>query len=451
MPIRDTRAETMSREERRAVQSERLAAVARHVADRVPFYRDSFSAAGIEPGDIRSLDDLASLPFTQKSDLRDGYPFGLFAVPREEVERVHASSGTTGKPTVVGYTRADIELFAEVNARSLAMAGAEPGMMLHNAYGYGLFTGGLGLHYGGERLGMTVVPVSGGMTERQLTLLMDFRPDVIACTPSYALTLAHELATRGVGPDEISLRYAIVGAEPWSEAMREEIDAGLGVRTTNLYGLSEVIGPGVSCECVEARDGSHVNEDHFFPEIVDPGTREQLGEGEEGVLVFTTLTKQAMPVLRYWTGDLASLSSAPCECGRTLVRMSAIRGRTDDMLIIRGVNVFPTQVAEVLGRIDELSSHYQLVVSRSGTLDELEVRTELTDEFFATVATDLLSDEAIEADHALREVRDRASALVKDTIGCTMTISLVPPGTVPRSDGGKLGRVVDTRKQQRSA
>ena len=446
MPIRDTRAETMSREERRAVQSERLAAVARHVADRVPFYRDSFSAAGIEPGDIQSLDDLASLPFTQKSDLRDGYPFGLFAVPREEVERVHASSGTTGKPTVVGYTRADIELFAEVNARSLAMAGAEPGMMLHNAYGYGLFTGGLGLHYGGERLGMTVVPVSGGMTERQLTLLMDFRPDVIACTPSYALTLAHELATRGVGPDEISLRYAIVGAEPWSEAMREEIDAGLGVRTTNLYGLSEVIGPGVSCECVEARDGSHVNEDHFFPEIVDPGTREQLGEGEEGVLVFTTLTKQAMPVLRYWTGDLASLSSAPCECGRTLVRMSAIRGRTDDMLIIRGVNVFPTQVAEVLGRIDELSSHYQLVVSRTGTLDELEVRTELTDEFFATVATDLLSDEAIEADHALRAVRDRTSALVKDTIGCSMKISLVPPGTVPRSDGGKLGRVLDTRK-----
>jgi len=445
MAFRDRAAETMPREERRVLQSERLAALVHYVVDRVPFYRDSFADAGAEAGDIRSLDDLARLPFTHKSDLRDGYPFGLFAVPREELARVHASSGTTGKPTVVGYTRGDLELFAEVNARSLAMAGAEPGMMLHNAYGYGLFTGGLGLHGGGERLGMTVVPVSGGMTERQLTLLVDFRPDVIACTPSYALTLAHELAARGVAPDETSLRFAVVGAEPWSEAMREEIDAGLGVRTTNIYGLSEVIGPGVSCECVEERDGSHVNEDHFFPEIVDPDTWEPLPDGAEGVLVFTTLTKQAMPVVRYWTGDLASLSSASCACGRTLVRMSAIRGRTDDMLIIRGVNVFPTQVAEVLGRVEELSSHYQLVVSRAETLDELEVRTELTDAFFATVATDLLSDEAIDADHALRAVRDRTSALVKDTIGCSMKISLVPPGTVPRSDGGKLGRVVDTR------
>jgi phenylacetate-CoA ligase len=436
----------MPREALRAKQSERLRALASYVVERVPFYRDAFASAGVAPADIRSVDDLTKLPFTHKSDLRDHYPFGLFAVPREKVERVHASSGTTGKPTVVGYTHADIELFAEVNARSLAMGGAEPGMTLHNAYGYGLFTGGLGLHYGGERLGMTVVPVSGGMTERQLTLITDFRPDVIACTPSYALTLAYELASRGLGPDEISLRFAIVGAEPWSEAMRAEIDAGLGVRTTNIYGLSEVIGPGVANECVEARDGSHVNEDHFFPEIVDPDTGRLLPEGDVGVLVFTTLTKQAMPLVRYWTGDLASLSSAPCSCGRTLVRMSAIRGRTDDMLIVRGVNVFPTQVAEVLARVEELSSHYQLVVSREGTLDELEVHAELTDDFFVTVATDLLSDDVIEADHSLRALRERIADLIKDTIGCSMRVSLVAPGTVPRSDGGKLARVVDTRR-----
>jgi phenylacetate-CoA ligase len=304
-------------------------------------------------------------------------------------------------------------------------------MMLHNAYGYGLFTGGLGLHYGGERLGMSVVPVSGGMTERQLLLLSDFRPDVIACTPSYALTLAQELRSRGVAPDALSLRFAIVGAEPWNEAMRAEIDAGLGVRTTNIYGLSEVIGPGVSCECIEARDGSPVNEDHFLPEIVDPDSGEPLPEGESGVLVFTTLTKEAMPLVRYWTGDIASLSSVPCACGRTLRRMSAITGRTDEMLIIRGVNVFPTQVADVLGRIPELSSHYQLVVSRDGTLDELEVRTEPT--------------EPIGADDALLALRDRTAALIKDTIGCSVSVSIVAPETLPRSEGGKLGRVVDLR------
>jgi phenylacetate-CoA ligase len=438
-------AETMPREALRELQSERLRALVRYVHERVPFYRAALDESGVSPGDVESLDDLPKLPFTRKSDLRDAYPFALFAVPREDVARIHASSGTTGKPTVVGYTRDDLELFAEVNARSLAMAGAEPGMMLHNAYGYGLFTGGLGLHYGAERLGMTVVPVSGGMTERQLTLIRDFRPDVLACTPSYALTLAQELAERGVTPDELSLRFAVVGAEPWSEAMRAEIDAGLGVRTTNVYGLSEVIGPGVSAECVEQRAGSHVNEDHFLPEIVDPDTGDPLPEGERGVLVFTTLTKQAMPVVRYWTGDLASLSSEPCSCGRTLVRMSSIAGRTDDMLIIRGVNVFPTQVEEVLGRVDELSSHYQLVVSRGGTLDELEVRTELTEPFFRSVSTDLLSDEAIEADHALRALRERTSTLIRETIGCSMRISLVAPGTVPRSEGGKLSRVVDTR------
>jgi phenylacetate-CoA ligase len=443
--IHDPAFETMPRGQLRELQSDRLRHLARYVYDRVPFYRRRFDEGGIDPATIRSLDDLPTLPFTLKSDLRDHYPFGLFAVPKRELSRVHGSSGTTGRPTVVGYTRADVELFAEVNARSLAMAGAEPGMMLHNAYGYGLFTGGLGLHYGAERLGMTVVPVSGGMTERQLTLINDFEPAVIACTPSYALTLAHEFDKRGVGPNEISLRFAVVGAEPWTETMRAAIDGGLGVRASNIYGLSEVIGPGVSCECQEERAGSHINEDHFIPEIVDPDTREPLPEGAEGVLVFTTLTKEAMPVVRYWTGDLTSLSSEPCSCGRTFVRMAPIRGRTDDMLIIRGVNVFPTQVEEVLGQVAELSAHYQLVVSREGTLDELEVRTEVTDDFFRLVGTELLSDEVIEADHTLRAVRDRVSHLIKDTIGCTMQVTLVAPGSLPRSEGGKLARVSDLR------
>jgi phenylacetate-CoA ligase len=444
--IHNPDAETMPRDRLRLLQSERLSAIARYVHERVPFYRQRFDDAGIRPETVRSPDDLPRLPFTKKTDLRDNYPFSLFAVPRSDVLRVHASSGTTGRPTVVGYTRADVELFAEVNARSLAMAGAEPGMMLHNGYGYGLFTGGLGLHYGAERLGMTVVPVSGGMTERQLLLIEDFRPDVISCTPSYGLTLAQEFASRGVSPEEISLRFAVVGAEPWTEVMRSEIDTGLGVRATNIYGLSEVIGPGVANECLEARAGSHVNEDHFLPEIVDPDSGEPLPEGERGVLVFTTLTKAAMPLIRYWTGDLASLTTEPCECGRTLVRMSSITGRTDDMLIIRGVNVFPTQVEAALGTVSELSAHYQLVVTREGTLDEVEVRTEVTDEFFRSVGAGLLSDEVIEADHTLRELRERVSHRIKDTIGCTMKVTLETPGSLPRSEGGKLPRVIDQRK-----
>jgi phenylacetate-CoA ligase len=443
--IHDPERETLERGRLQELQRERLSALAGYVYDRVEMYRERFDEAGVRPDRIRSLDDLRRLPFTRKNDLRDRYPFGLFAVPRDEVVRIHGSSGTTGKPTVVGYTRADIELFAEVNARCLAMLGAEPGMMLHNAFGYGLFTGGLGFHYAGERLGMTVVPVSGGMTERQVLLISDFRPDVIACTPSYALTLAQEFERRGIGPGEISLRFAAVGAEPWSEAMRAEIDRRLGVRTSNTYGLSEVIGPGVSSECVEERNGSHINEDHFLPEVVDPESGEQLPEGEVGVLVLTTLTKQALPLIRYWTGDLTSLSSVPCSCGRTLVRMSAIRGRTDDMLIIRGVNVFPTQVEDVLGRVPELSPHCQLVVSREGTMDDVEVRTEATDDFFRSIGSDLLSDDAIDADHAVHALRARVSGLIRDTIGCSMKVSIVAPGSLPRSEGGKLTRVLDNR------
>ena len=292
---------------------------------------------------------------------------------------------------------------------------------------------------------MTVVPASGGMTERQLVLITDFRPEVITCTPSYALTLAQAFEKRGIGPDEISLRYAAVGAEPWTESMRAEIDRGLGVRTSNTYGLSEVIGPGVSGECIEERNGSHIHEDHFLPEVVDPESGEQLPEGELGVLVLTTLTKQALPLIRYWTGDLTSVFSEPCSCGRTLVRMRAIHGRTDDMLIIRGINVFPSQVEDVLGRVPELSPHCQLVVSRTGTMDELEVRTEATGDFFRVAGGELGSDEASEADHAVAELRGRVSGLIKDTIGCTMKVTIVAPGTVPRSEGGKLSRVLDTR------
>jgi phenylacetate-CoA ligase len=431
--------ETMPRDELRALQIERLRSLLTRVMERVPLYRERLK--GLDPESIGSLDDLRRLPFTRKDDLRETYPFGLLAVPREQVVRIHASSGTTGKLTVVAYTTGDVALFARVNARSLAMAGAEPGMILHNAYGYGLFTGGLGLHYGGERLGLAVVPVSGGLTERQLMLITDLKPDVIACTPSYALTLAQELRDRGIAPGETSLRFAVLGAEPWTEAMRREIDAGLGVQATNIFGLSEVIGPGVSCECVEARAGSHVNEDHFLPEVVDPDTGEPLRDGEEGVLVFTTLTKEALPLVRYWTGDVTSLNSEPCSCGRTLVRMDRIKGRADDMLIIRGVNVYPTQVEAALLELSELTPNYRIVVSRERTLDEAEVDVEVSEAFLRDAGSESLEEEH---DH-VRALRGRAEQRLRERIGCTLAVRLKAPGTVPRSEGGKLQRVVDRR------
>jgi phenylacetate-CoA ligase len=431
--------ETMARERLRALQLERLRTLLARLKEHVPFYRERLK--GIEPEAIGSLDDLSRLPFTRKDDLRETYPFGLLAVPREQIVRIHASSGTTGKLTVVAYTAEDVDLFARVNARSLAMAGAEPGMVLHNAYGYGLFTGGLGLHHGGERLGLAVVPVSGGLTERQLMLITDLKPDVIACTPSYALTLAQEFRERGIAPDDISLRLAVLGAEPWTEAMRREIDAGLGVQATNIFGLSEVIGPGVSCECIEARSGSHVNEDHFFPEVVDPDTGELLPDGEEGVLVFTTLTKEAFPLVRYWTGDVTSLDSEPCPCGRTLVRMDRIRGRADDMLIIRGVNVYPTQVEAALLELPELTPNYRIVVSRERTLDEANVEVEVSEAFLRDAGSESLQEEH---DH-VRALRSRAEQRLRESIGCTLAVRLKAPGTVPRSEGGKLQRVVDRR------
>jgi phenylacetate-CoA ligase len=438
--------ESMKRADLRKLQSQRLAELASGVYARVDFYRGKFDDAGVKPADISAIDDITKLPITRKQDLRDNYPFGLFGRERDEISRIHASSGTTGKPTVVGYTKADVDLFAGVNARCLAMAGAEPGMMLHNAYGYGLFTGGLGLHYGAERLGMTVVPVSGGMTDRQIMLITDFRPDMISCTPSYGLTLAQEFNERGVAATDISLSLGILGAEPWTEMMRAEVDAGLGLRASNIYGLSEIIGPGVSCECIEERSDSHINEDHFYPEILDPDTAEPVAEGEEGVLVFTTLTKQALPLLRYWTGDITSLSSEECACSRTLRRMALIKGRTDDMLIIRGVNLYPTEIELVLGGIAELSPHYRLIVTRETTLDELSVESEVTDEVFRTVGSEMLDDEVVAASELLSSLRARIQRSIKETLGVTANVVLRAPGTVPRSGGGKLNRVEDRRK-----
>jgi phenylacetate-CoA ligase len=405
---------------------------------KVPFYREAFDRAGVRPDQVRSLEDLRRLPFTRKADLRDHYPFGLFAVPLDQVVRVHASSGTTGKPTVVGYTRADLGVWAEVCARSLAASGARPGDVFHNAYGYGLFTGGLGMHYGGELMGLTVVPVSGGNTERQLLLLQDFKPRVIACTPSYMLTLAEAAAARGVDPRSLTIRSAVLGAEPWTEAMRGQIERLLPVKAVNIYGLSEVIGPGVSNECVEAQRGSHVFEDHFLVEVVDPRTGEPVAAGEVGELVFTTLTKEALPVIRYRTGDLASLDPAPCVCGRTSVRMSLIVGRTDDMLIIRGINVFPSQIEAVVMQFDELSPNYQLVVARERTLDSLEVRVEVAPDAAQPPAP---RGDAAAADDLRRRIADR----LRGVIGIAARITLQAPGSLPRSEGGKLRRVIDER------
>ncbi len=437
--------ETMPRESLRALQNKRLHNMVDYVYHQVPYYRETLDRIGIKPDDISSVEDLHKLPFTKKQTLRDYYPFGLLAVPRESLMRIHASSGTTGKPTVVCYTPNDIDVFAEVNARSLAAAGAKPGMILHNAYGYGLFTGGLGIHYGGERLGMTVVPVSGGATQRQVTLILDFQPEVICCTPSYAQTLGEEFKKRGISPQEISLKVGLLGAEPWTETIRTAVEESLGIAATNIYGLSEVIGPGVSQECIEARAGSHIWEDHFYPEVVNAETGEPLPDGKEGVLIFTHLTREAMPLLRYWTGDITYLSHEACACGRTHVRMGPIRGRADDMLIVRGVNLYPTQVEEILKGIPEVTPHYQLVVTRTGTLDAVEVKVELTEAVFRHVAQDAIADDVIAADHAMHALRNKIEHLIRETLGIGLTVTLVPPGTVPRSEGGKLRRVEDKR------
>ncbi|MDW3194456.1 MAG: phenylacetate--CoA ligase [Cytophagales bacterium] len=422
--------ETLPLDELRKLQSQRLKTMLQRQYDHVPFYRKLLSERGIHPNDINGIDDLSKLPFTRKTDLRDQYPYGLFAEPEDQIRRIHASSGTTGKPTVVGYNHQDLALFDEVVARSLVCAGARPGMKLHNAYGYGLFTGGLGMHGGATKLGMAVIPVSGGMTDRQLMILQDFKPEVICCTPSYAQTLAEECTKRGIDTGSLAVKYAVLGAEPWTETIRSQVEAGLNVEATNIYGLSEIIGPGVSQEDVEEKGtGSYVWEDHFFPEIVDRDTGEPLPYGQEGVLVFTTLTKQAMPLLRYWTNDICSLHY-DSNGKRTHIKMSTIKGRADDMLIIRGVNLFYTQVEEVIKDMDFLIPNYQLVVSRDGTMDQVLVKVEVA--------------EGVEI--ANQDLARSFGKKIKDNIGISMNIELLNKGEIPMSQGGKLSRIVDMRK-----
>ena len=437
--------ETLPQAKLRDLQTERLKNLVRYVYERVPFYKNALDEKGVEPSDITSVDDITKLPITRKTDLRDGYPTGLFAVPMSEVARIHASSGTTGRPTIVGYTKRDLETFAEVNARCLAAAGAEPGMVFHNAYGYGLFTGGLGLHYGGERLGLTVIPVSGGMTERQITLIQDLQPQVISCTPSYAQTLAEAMREKGIAPEETSLEFAVLGAEPWTDAIRADVEAGLGVEATNIYGLSEVIGPGVSNEDVNEQAGAYIWEDHFYPEILHPETGEPVGEGEDGVLVITTLTKEALPLLRYWTGDITHVRRDVGASGRTHARMGMIKGRSDDMIIVRGVNLYPTQIEEVLQRVPDVAMHYQLALYRRGTLDTCELRLELSQDAFYRLGQEVLDEELLETNQYLSDLRGKVQRQIKDTVGVNVKVNLLAPGSAPRSAGGKLRRIVDER------
>jgi phenylacetate-CoA ligase len=440
--IWDPAAECQPRAERARLQLERLQSTVRRCAERVAFYRRALEAAGLGPEAIRGLDDLVRLPFTRKADLRAHYPFGLFAVPPGEVRRLHASSGTKGKPTVVGYTDRDLALWAECMARGLAAAGARPGDVLHNAYGYGLFTGGLGFHQGAERLGCTVVPVASGNTLRQILLLQDFRPQGLACTPSFALHLGEALREAGIDGPALGLRYGAFGAEPWTEAMRRQIEARLGLTAIDFYGLSEVIGPGVAAECAEARAGLHVNEDHFLVEVVDPATGDPLPVGREGELVFTTLTKEALPVIRYRTGDLSALDPAACACGRTLVRMARLKGRTDDMLVIRGVNVYPSQIEAVLLELPEVAPHYQLVVDRAGPLPRLEIRVELTEPVWQRWGGERAQGE-------LTGLRTRLSERLQAGLGLVTEVTVVAPKTVPRSEG-KAVRVVETADARRT-
>lgn len=431
--IYDIEYETMPREALESIQLRRLQATLERVYATVPFYKQSFQKAGVTPGDIKSLDDLKRLPFTTKQDLRDNYPYGMFAVPMDNVVRIHASSGTTGQPTVVGYTARDIQTWATLMARSLALGGATHGDIIHNAYGYGLFTGGLGVHYGAEKLGASVIPVSGGNTKRQIMIMKDFGPTILTATPSYTLHLAEVAAEMGVSFEDLNFKFGIFGAEPWSEKMREEIEKKLNLTAVDIYGLSEIIGPGVSNECHEARNGLHIAEDHFIPEIIDPKTGEVLPWGETGELVFTSITKEAFPIIRYRTRDITSIIQEPCICGRTLARMSKLSGRSDDMLIIRGVNVFPSQIESVLMEIDGVEPHYQLVVDREGTLDTLTVMVEVREHIFSDKVS------------PLQDLERRISKNIKEFFGVSAKIKLVEPKTIARSEG-KAVRVIDNRK-----
>ncbi len=425
--------ETLPRAALEALQLKRLQNTVARVYANVPFYRQCFDAVGIRPEDIKTLADLKRLPFTTKQNMRDSYPYSLFAAPMEEIVRIHASSGTTGKPTVVGYTQKDIDNWSELMARSFVTAGVHKGDIIHNAYGYGLFTGGLGAHYGAEKLGASVIPISGGNTKRQIMIMQDFGSTVLTCTPSYSLYLAEEASTEGVDIKSSRLRVGIFGAEPWSEAMRSEIEANLGLDAIDIYGLSEIMGPGVAIECINEKHGLHIWEDHFIPEIINPETGEPVAEGDKGELVITTITKQGIPLIRYRTRDITSISYAPCSCGRTHARIARMSGRSDDMLIIRGVNVFPSQIESILVRIEGVEPHYLLIVDRKDNLDTLLVEVEVDERIF--------SDEI----KILQSLSHRIEKEIKDMLGVTCTVKLVEPKTIQRSEG-KAVRVKDNRK-----
>ena len=425
--------ETLPREALESLQLKRLQQTVSRIAESVPFYKESFKKHDIAPEQIKTLDDLRRLPFTLKQDMRDNYPYGLFAVPLEQIVRIHASSGTTGKPTVVGYTKRDIDTWSELMARSFAAAGAHRGDVIHNAYGYGLFTGGLGAHYGAERIGASVIPMSGGNTKKQIMIMQDFGSTVLTCTPSYCLYLAEAAAEEGVDIRQLPLRVGIHGAEPWSEEMRAEIEAKLGIKAIDIYGLSEILGPGVGIECIEAQHGLHLWEDHFIAEIIDPESGEALPDGEQGELVITTITKEGIPLIRYRTRDITRRIPEPCVCGRTHVRLERMSGRSDDMLIIRGVNVFPSQIESVLFNIEGVEPHYQLIVDRDENLDTLEVQVEVNEEIF--------SDEI----KNLQTLSQRIQGDIKDLLGVTCKVRLVEPRSITRSEG-KAVRVIDNRK-----
>ncbi|MFY9177594.1 MAG: phenylacetate--CoA ligase [Caldicoprobacterales bacterium] len=422
----------MDRKKLEELQSQQLVKTIERVYYNVPYYRNLMQEKGIMPEDIKGLEDLSKLPFTTKDDLRNNYPYGLFAVPLSEIVRIHASSGTTGKPTVVGYTREDITTWSELMARTLACGGASKHSVIQVAYGYGLFTGGLGVHYGAERLGASVIPISGGNTKRQVMLMRDFGTTVLACTPSYALHIAEVMKEMKVPRSELKLKYGILGAEPWTEELRKEIEEKLGITAIDIYGLSEIIGPGVASEC-QYKNGLHIWEDHFIPEIIDPKTGEVLPEGCEGELVFTTITKEGIPVIRYRTRDISSLNYEPCPCGRTHVRMHKVLGRTDDMLIIRGVNVFPSQIESILINIGDTELHYLLVIDRVGNMDSLEVWIEVSENLF--------SDEV----RKLESLKHRIANEIYSTLGLSAKVKLVEPKTIERSQG-KAKRVLDRRK-----
>jgi len=424
--------ETLPRPALEALQVKRLKSMLERVYCNVPFYKEKFAKLGVRPDSLKSLEDLRRLPFTVKQDMRDAYPYGLFSAPMEDIVRIHASSGTTGKPTVVGYTHKDIEIWSELMARSFVSAGVHRGDIIHNSYGYGLFTGGLGAHYGAEKLGASVIPMSGGNTKRQILIMKDFGSTVLTCTPSYSLYLAEAAKEEGVDFRSLSLRVGIFGAEPWSESMRTEIEGKLNLSAIDIYGLSEIMGPGVAIECQEAKCGLHIWEDHFIPEIINPETGEPVPEGEKGELVITTITKEGIPLLRYRTRDITSITYEPCACGRTHARIARMSGRSDDMLIIRGVNVFPSQIESILMRIEGVEPHYLLIVDRRGNLDTLEVQVEVDERLF--------SDE-------IKHLQAMAGAIekeIKDLLSLTCKVRLVEPKTIMRSEG-KAKRVIDNR------